>query len=111
MTILLCSWPHRIVEHVFAEIALPTVGGRLGLLPLDVAILAAGDIFGRALLDIVGAAECVVATCRIGQRRRSPLEAADEQWREQNQGDVGSGEVTSHPWFPSFVIAGRPSST
>jgi hypothetical protein len=111
MTVLLCSWPHRIVQHVFGEIALPTVGAHFGVLPLDVAILAAGDIFGRALLDVVGAAEGVVVTSGIGQRRRSPLEAAGEQWRDQEECNGGSGEVASHTWVPSFVIAGRLSST
>src|ERR1700738_3346512 len=48
--------PNRIVEHVFAEVALLLVGAREGVAALNVAILAAGDIFGRADRDIVGAA-------------------------------------------------------
>src|SRR6266566_541470 len=35
----------RVVQHVFAEVALAAIGFRFGPLSLDVAILAAGDIF------------------------------------------------------------------
>ena len=52
--------PDRIVQHVFAEVALAAIGARGGVAALDVAILAAGDVFRRAGLDIVGAAERVV---------------------------------------------------
>jgi hypothetical protein len=66
----------RMVQHVFAEIALAAVGARVGGVALNVAILAAGDVFRRAGLDIVGAAErVVVIAVRIDQRRLSALEA------------------------------------
>src|SRR5256885_14144643 len=39
-------WPYRIVQHVFAEIALAAVGARFGIAALDVAGLAAGGLFG-----------------------------------------------------------------
>jgi len=49
-----------MVQHVFAEIALATVGLCLRCIALNVAILAAGGIFGRAGLHIVGTAIGVV---------------------------------------------------
>jgi hypothetical protein len=52
--------PNRIVQHVFAEIALLLVGAGRGVAALNVAVLAAGDIFGRADLHVVGAAERVI---------------------------------------------------
>src|SRR4249919_3805871 len=48
-----------VIQHVFAEIALAAVGAGIGVDALDVAVLAAGDIFRRAGRDIVGAAERV----------------------------------------------------
>jgi hypothetical protein len=50
----------RIVQHVFAEVALAPVGAVFGDGALGVAVLAAGDVFRRAGLDIVGAAERVI---------------------------------------------------
>src|SRR5580692_11030625 len=50
----------RMVQHVFAEIALFAIGAGVGVGVLDVAILAAGDVFRRAGRDIFGAAERVV---------------------------------------------------
>jgi hypothetical protein len=44
----------RMVEHVFAEIALGAVAARFGGLVLHVAILAAGDIFSRGMLVVFG---------------------------------------------------------
>jgi hypothetical protein len=35
----------RVVQHVLAEIALPAIGARVGVIALDVAVLAAGDVF------------------------------------------------------------------
>jgi hypothetical protein len=34
-----------VIEHVFAEIALAAITARFGVLVLDIAVLAAGDIF------------------------------------------------------------------
>src|SRR3954469_4379335 len=42
------SWPARIVQHVFAEVALAAVDASVVVGALDVAVLAAGHIFGRA---------------------------------------------------------------
>lgn len=57
----------RIVEHVLAEIALLPVGAIDGIAALGIAILAAGDIFGRAGCDLAaGPAKGVVI---LGQRR------------------------------------------
>ena len=49
-----------MVQHVFAEIALTSVGARGGVVAQDVAVFAAGDVFARADRDIVGAADRVV---------------------------------------------------
>jgi hypothetical protein len=73
----------RMVQHVFAEIALRAVGLRIVVVALDVAILAAGDIFRGAHRDIVGAAERVVVAAGVGHGRLSPLKAAPEQRRDQ----------------------------
>src|ERR1019366_7219781 len=51
---LLMLRTNRIVQHVFAELALLPVGARCGVTALNVAVLAAGDIFGRWLLLILG---------------------------------------------------------
>ena len=37
-----------MVQHVFAEIALAAIGAGVGVVALNVAVLAAGDIFRRA---------------------------------------------------------------
>src|SRR6266581_7184232 len=55
----------RMVQHVFAEVALAAVGARGGVVALNVAVLAAGDIFGGACRNIVGAAEGIVV---LGKR-------------------------------------------
>jgi len=52
-----------MVHHVVAEIALAAVGA--GVVALDVAIPAAGDIFVRAGRDVIGAAERVVSKRRV----------------------------------------------
>ena len=66
---------------MFGEIALGAVGAASTAAALDVAVLAAGDIFGRAGLHIVGAAECVVVGRAIDHHRLAALEAAREQRR------------------------------
>ena len=56
----------RVVHHVFAKIALPTVGARLGPLALHVAIPAAGDIFRRAgRYGVVGAAVGIIVVIAV----------------------------------------------
>jgi hypothetical protein len=70
--------PNRIVQHVFGETALLLVGVRRSVGALGVAVLAAGDVFGRADLNVVGAAERVVvahgdrcvAAVRAGRKRQ-----------------------------------------
>src|SRR5713226_2717886 len=47
MMVSLILRPARVVQHVFAEIALAAVGAGVGVGALDVAVLAAGEIFGR----------------------------------------------------------------
>src|SRR6478735_5315255 len=85
-----------VVQHVFAEIALAAVGAGVGVDALDVAVLAAGDIFRRAGRDIVGAAERVVIAAGIDHGGLAALEAAGEQRREERQGDEASCRVMSH---------------
>jgi hypothetical protein len=78
--------PHRIVEHVFPEIALLLVGAHDGVVALDIAIPAAGDIFGRTSRDIVGAAERVVVLVQAGEDRNLiALHAGRE--REHREGE------------------------
>lgn len=67
----------RMVQHVLAEIALTAIGARIGIVALNIAVLAAGDIFRRTGLDVVGAAErIVVIAIRIDHGRLSPLKEA-----------------------------------
>jgi len=89
-----------MVQHVFAEIALGVIGAGGGVGALDVAIFAAGDIFRRAGLDVVGAAEgVVVLTQRRTERKRlAALEAAGKQGSEQQQRDAADGIVRAHSW-------------
>ena len=94
--------PRRIVQHVFAEIALAAVGARVGVGALDVAVLAAGDIFGRAGRDIVGAAERVVVAAGIDHGRLSALEAAGEQRRDDEQSEM-SGRAELRRMLCPFV--------
>src|ERR1700682_2883828 len=97
------SRPLRMIQHVFAEIALAAVGARVGVVALDVAVLAAGDIFWRADRDIVGAAEgVVVIATRDGHGRLSALEAARKQRRDEHERNERSCEVTSHMPSPSL---------
>jgi hypothetical protein len=79
----------RMVQHVVAEIALAAVGAGVGVVALDVAVLAAGDVFRRTDRDIVGAAEgVVVIAARNGHGRLPPLEAAREQRGDEQERDV-----------------------
>src|ERR1700676_2153373 len=97
----------RMVHHVFAEVALPAVGAAVGVDALNVAILAAGDIFRRAHRNIVGAAERVVVATGIDHGRLSPLETTCEQGGEEQERKVRSREVRSHAQIPSV----SPSSS
>src|SRR5580704_10936870 len=95
-----------MVQHVFAEIALLPVGARVGIAALGVAVLAAGDVFRRACLDIIGAAECIVVVTTRGQRRRlSALEAAPQQRCSEQQSDAESCGVRSHAKIHSVSIS------
>ena len=67
----------RIVHHVFAEIALPPIGAGFGVLALDVAILAACDIFRRADRDLaIALAVLIVVAHALRDRRSAALETA-----------------------------------
>jgi hypothetical protein len=72
-----------MVQHVFAEIALAAIGARGGVAALDIPILAAGDILGRAD-RIAGTTERIIVVAeRIDHGRLSSLEAAREQGRDE----------------------------
>jgi hypothetical protein len=99
-----------MVQHVIAEIALTAVGACVGVVALDVAILATGNILRRAYHNIVGTAEriVVIASC-IDHGRLSPLEAAREQRCDEQKRDAEFRRPEPHLSFPSmfrFVIAG-----
>jgi hypothetical protein len=72
-----------MVHHVFAEIALTTIGARVGVAALNVPVLAAGDILRRTGRDIIGAAERVVVAAGIDHGRLSPLKASRKQGRDE----------------------------
>jgi len=81
------SRPGRIVQHLLGEIALGTVGARVGITALHIAVLAAVDIIVRTHRDIVGAAERVVVGAAVDHGRLAALEAAGEQWGCEQEGD------------------------
>src|SRR5258707_5650409 len=56
----------RRVDHGFAQVLLRAVGLGGGVAALDVAVLAAGHVFGRADRDVVGAADRVVVLAEAG---------------------------------------------
>src|SRR5690242_7572849 len=74
--------PVRIVHHVFAEIALPPVGAGFGVLALDVAVLAAGDIFGRADRHLAAGLAILIVVAHALRDRRSPAFEATCQQRQ-----------------------------
>src|SRR5438132_2371719 len=80
----------RVVEHVFAEIALRAVGARFGLGAHGVALLAADDIGRRARLDIVGAAIGVVIGGAVDHDRLAALEAASEHGGDEQECEMGA---------------------
>src|SRR5258707_2420248 len=97
------SGPVRMIQHVFAEVALAAVGAGVGIVALDVAVLAAGDVFRRADRDIVGAAEgVVVIAAGNGHGRLAPLEAAREQRGDEHERDQEPHGVKSHMPSPSL---------
>ena len=87
-------------QHVFAEVALAAVGAGVGVVALRIAILPAGDVLRRPDCDIVGPAEGIVVAAGIGHGRLSALEAACEERREEEEGDVGPCGVRSHAQIP-----------
>ena len=77
-----------MIHHVLAEVALTAVGARVGVGVLDVAVLAAGDVFRRAGRDIIGAAERIVVAAGVDHGRLSPLEAAAKQRGDEQENDA-----------------------
>jgi hypothetical protein len=99
-----------MVHHVLAEIALLAVGARVGVVVLNVAILAAGTVFGGADRDIVGAAIRIVVDTGIDHRRLPPLETAREKRCGEQESDQRAGGVAPHivdSIVSRFVIAGH----
>src|SRR3954467_4021623 len=102
----------RMVEHIFAEIALAAVDAGVVVAALDVAVLAAIDIFLRADRDIVGAAERIVVAAGIGHGRLTALEAAGEERGCEQERDERSYGTKSHAWSVQsiFVVVGLDPS-
>src|SRR5438270_5201775 len=71
----------RRVDHGFAQVLLRAVGLGGGVAALDVAVLAAGDVFGRADRDIVGAADRVVVFAKAGDGAVVTRSAGGERQR------------------------------
>jgi hypothetical protein len=94
----------RMIQHVFAEIALPAVGARDGGVALGVAFPAAVDIIGRSLRDLAaGAAERVVILGqRARHRRLAALKAAGERCREEQKHYVRGRKTAAHSDDPAF---------
>src|ERR1700724_3824186 len=96
----------RMVQHLFAEVALAAVGARGGVVAGNVAVLAAGDIFHRAGRNIVGAAEGVVVFAeRILHDAVSLLEATGEQRGCEQERNEKNGRRAPHgpaPWLVGF---------
>jgi hypothetical protein len=88
----------RVIEHVFAEIALPSVRARVRRVALGVALPAAIDIIGRSRRDLAaGTAEGVVVFGQSARHRRLPaLEATRKQRRERKERNVQWREMAAH---------------
>jgi hypothetical protein len=95
-----------MVHHIVGEIALTAIGARVGVVALNVAILAAGNIFGRAGRDVVGAAVRIVIAACIGHGRLSSLKTTGEERREeQKYREAGFQRPLLHSNFTSVVSA------
>src|SRR5258708_24127418 len=103
--------PVRIVQHVFAEIALRAVGARGGVAADHVAILAARHIARRADRNPVGAADRIVILAEARHRNLAALRAGPERQRESG-GNAESCQVTSPAKFHSlFRFSSLPGLT
>ena len=66
-----------MVQHVFAKVALAAVGAGGGSIALDVAVLAAGHVFGRARRIAAALADrIVIVAARREKDQRSALRMA-----------------------------------
>jgi hypothetical protein len=88
--------PARIVQHVFAEVALLPVGARNRIAALGITIPAAVDIFGRSRRDL--AALAAVGVVVLGKARASRRLAAMRAGakRERCQHEDERCGLTSH---------------
>ena len=97
----------RIIHHVFGEIALLLVAARDRIAALDIAILTAGNIFGRARRDLAaGATEGVVILIQgrgVGRRLIVPRAGSE---RERGQRQSYRKLRKSRPHAKSRFIAG-----
>src|SRR5262245_3736315 len=86
---------HRIVQHLFGKVSLGAIGACVGIAALNVAVLAAVDVFVRADSRI-GAAIGVVIGRRVNHSWLAALEATGEK-----RGDKQECEGKAH--FEPFV--------
>ena len=75
---------HRIVQHLLGKISLGAIGACVGIAALNVAVLAAVDIFVRADSRI-GAAVGVVIGRRVNHDGLAAFEAASEKRGDQEE--------------------------
>src|SRR6478672_4295167 len=78
------SRPLGMVQHVLAEIALTAVGPGGGSVALDVAVLAAGHVFGRALRIAATLTDRVVIVTAHRHRRLVARGAGGDSDGEQH---------------------------
>src|SRR4051794_9055576 len=84
--------PVRRVDHRLAQVLLRAVDLGGGVAALDVAVLAAGDVFGGADGNIVGAADRIVVLAEAGDGDLVAGGAGGERQGGECEGD----EVRSH---------------
>jgi hypothetical protein len=95
---------------LLGEVSLGAVSAGVGITTLDVAVLAAVDVFVRADCDVVGATEGVVIGGAVDHGRLAALEAAGEQRGDQQKGDEGPWGVPSHN-LAFWILSSLPGLT
>src|SRR6516164_3666686 len=90
-----------MVEHILSEIALPAVGARDRIAALDIAVLAAGDVFGRTGGIATGAADGIVVIVQRRNRRLVARCAGGENTSEQDSaGETRRDDLVHQDSFP-----------
>src|SRR5262245_62149968 len=77
--------PHRIIQHLLRHVPLGAIGAGVGIAALDVAVLAAIDVFVRARRNVVGAAVGIVIGRGVDHDRLAALEAAGEKRGDEQE--------------------------